>query len=258
MRFNLNFIQVVFVLCMMCGCVNPQVEQTVISVKAKVDITIDGLAVTSMKIDPMDIDLRDQLSNFGTPIKDKELADKLLLEGIHVIEIETVDMPAIAASIGEVVNEEFVWHGQIHKWRDIKQRVIPRGGMIITAEGIPYLVEGGYLSILARSWLVQREDGVFVYIQAIPTWHMPQSRSGFLGQSKNLAQKKVFSDLNLEVILQDSQALLIAVELSPDTSQTGPFDEGRPAVRLGEALMGGPVEERSVMLLVLEANLQSR
>ena len=242
----------------MCGCVNPQVEQTVISVKAKVDITIDGLAVTSMKIDPMDIDLRDQLSNFGTPIKDKELADKLLLEGIHVIEIETVDMPAIAASIGEVVNEEFVWHGQIHKWRDIKQRVIPRGGMIITAEGIPYLVEGGYLSILARSWLVQREDGVFVYIQAIPTWHMPQSRSGFLGQSKNLAQKKVFSDLNLEVILQDSQALLIAVELSPDTSQTGPFDEGRLAVRLGEALMGGPVEERSVMLLVLEANLQSR
>jgi hypothetical protein len=186
------------------------------------------------------------------------LADKLLLEGIHVIEVETVDVPAIAASIGEVVNEEFVWHGQIHKWRDIKQRRIPFGGMIITAEGIPYLVEGGYLSILARSWLVQREDGVFVYLQAMPTWHMPKSRTGFLGNSVNLAQKKVFTDLNLELLLQDSQALLIAVELAPDTSQTGPFDEGRPAVRLGEALMGGPVEKRSVVVLVLEANLQSR
>ena len=258
MRFGLNLFQCTFVLFMMCGCANPHVEQTVISAKAKVDITIDGLAVTSMQIDPLDIDLSDQLSNFGTPIKDKELADKLLLEGIHVIEIETVDLPAIAASIGEVVNEEFVWHGQIHTWRDISQRVIPQGGMIITAQGIPYLVEGGYLSILARSWLVQREDGVFVYLQALPTWHMPQSRSGFLGQSKNLAQKKVFSDLNLEVLLQDSQALVIAVELAPDTSQTGPFDEGRPAVRLGEALMGGPVEKRSVMLLVLEANLQSQ
>lgn len=258
MRFRLNLFQCLIVLFMMCGCANQQVAQTVISAKTKVDITVDGLAVTSMKIDPLDMNLGDLLSNFGRPIKDTELADKLLLEGIHVIEIEAVDMPAIAASIGDVVVEEFVWHGQIHKWRDIRQRVIPRGGMIITAEGIPYMVEGGYLSILARSWLVQKEDGVFVYLQALPTWHMPQTRSGFLGQTRNLEQKKVFSDLNIEALLQDSQALLIAVELAPDSSQTGPFDDGRPAVRLGEALMGGPLEKRSVMLLVLEANLQSR
>ena len=195
MRFCLNFFQFTFVVFILCGCSTEQVKQRVISANAKVDITIDGLAVTSINIDPRDIDLGDQLANFGKPIKDKLLTDKLLLEGIHVIEVETVDVPAIAASIGEVANEEFVWHGQIHMWRDIKQRMIPRGGMIITAEGIPYLVEGGYLSILARSWLVQREDGVFVYLQAMPTWHMPKSRTGFLGNSVNLAQKKVFSDL---------------------------------------------------------------
>lgn len=243
---------------MLCGCATSKVERTVISAMAEVDITTDGLAVTTIVIDPMDIDLHDQLLNFGKPIKDIELSDKLLLEGIHVFEIETIDVPAITASIGEILSEDFVWHGQIHTWRDIKQRVIPRGGMIITAEGIPYLVEGGYLTILARSWLVQNENGLFVYLQTMPTWHMPKTRTGFLRQTDTLEQKKVFSELNLEALLQDSQALLIAVELAPDTSQTGPFDEGRPAVRLGEALMGGPVTKRTVTILVLEANLQLR
>ena len=233
-------------------------EQTVISAKAKVDVISDGLAVTSIVIDPQDGDLEAQLAHFGKPIKDKELAEKLLLEGIHTVEIETVDIPAIAASIGEIVSEEFVWHGQVLRWRDIKQRKIPFGGMIITAEGIPYLIEGGYLSMLARSWLVEREDGVFVYMQAMPTWHMPSSRTGFLRQSENLSQKKVFSDLKLEAVLQDSQAILLAVELTPEISSVGPYDEGRPAVKLGEAMMGGPVSRSEVLLLILEANIQSR
>ena len=258
MRFSLNFFKCSIICFAVCGCSTTQVEKTVISAKAKVDVISDGLAVTSIVIDPLKGDLGDQLSNFGKPIKDKELADKLLLEGIYVIEIETVDIPAIAASIGDIVSEEFVWHGQVLKWRDIKQRKIPFGGMIITAEGIPYLIEGGYLSMLARSWLVEREDGVFVYMQAMPTWHMPSSRAGLFGQSENLSQKKVFSNLKLEAVLQDSQAILLAVKLDPDVSSTGPYDEGRPAVRLGEAMMGGPVPRSEVMLLILEANIQSR
>ncbi|MEE2912513.1 MAG: hypothetical protein VX436_01770 [Planctomycetota bacterium] len=248
----------------MCCCTREKIDQTVIPVNTKVDITIDGLAVTSILLRPflvmstsLDIRLHDQLSNFGLPIEDQELSEKLLLEGIHVVLIDTVDVPAIVASMGEIINEEFVWHGQIHAWRDIRQRVIPRGGMLITAEGIPYLVEGGYLSILARSWLVNREDGDFVYLQTLPTWHMPSARSGLFGKSENVVQKKIFSDLNLEAMLVDSQALLIAVELAPTSSSTGPFDGGKPAVRLGEALMGGPVTERVIAILVLEANLQS-
>jgi hypothetical protein len=256
MRSSLNYFRSLFVLLVLSGCTTSQVEKTIISATARIDVTTDGLSVTSIVIDPLDFDLGEQLSKFGKPIKDEILANKLLLEGIHVIEIESIDVPAIATSIGKIVTEEFVWHGQIHQWRDVRQRVIPRGGMIITTEGIPYLIEGGYLSILTRSWLVEREDGLFVYLQAMPTWHMPKSRTGFLRQSENLVQNKVFSELILEAMLQDSQALLIAVELSPNASQTGPFDEGRPAVRLGEALMGGPVTKRSVVLLVLEANLK--
>lgn len=258
MRFGLTFFTFTVVVCLMCGCATSQVDQKLISAKAKVDVISDGLSVTSIVIEPLNVDLVDQLTKFGKPLKDKELSDKLLLEGIHAIEIETIDIPAIAASIGEIVSEEFVWHGQVLKWRDIKQRKIPFGGMIITAEGIPYLIEGGYLSILARSWLVEREDGLFVYLQAMPTWHMPTTLAGLVGQSKNLSQKKVFSDLKLEAVLRDSQAIMLAVKLNPDLSQTGPYDEGRPAVRLGEALMGGPANTSSVLLLVLEANLQSR
>ena len=119
MRFRLNFFCSALVYFAMCGCSTTQVEQTVISAKAKVDVVSDGLAVTSIVIDPIGGDLSDQLANFGSPIKDEDLADKLLLEGIHSIEIETVDIPAIAASMGEIVSEEFVWHGQILKWRDI-------------------------------------------------------------------------------------------------------------------------------------------
>lgn len=243
---------------MLQGCAITNVEQKVISAQATIDITSDGLAVTSIVIDPLDVDLGGRLAQFGKPLKDKELSNNLLLEGIHAIEIDTIDLPAIVASIGKIVSEEFVWQGQILKWRDIKQREIPYGGMIITAEGISYFVEGGYLSVLARSWLVDREDGLFVYLQAMPTWHMQRGRATIVGQSKNLPQHKVFSNLEVETLLQDSQAVLFAVKMTPVESSTGPYDEGRPAVRLGEALMGGPVTKSRVLLLILEANLQPR
>ena len=167
-------------------------------------------------------------------------------------------MPAIVASIGTVLDESYVWHGQIFKWRDLFQRRIEPQGMLISEQGIPYFIQSGFLSLLSRSWVVERENGFHLYLQFQPTWHIPREKSSIVGTSSTPTQSKVFSELAFETLLQDGEAIIIVAELCAPEPTSGPQDEGPPPVRLGEALLGGPVKKDIVQFLVIEANIMPR
>ena len=240
------------------GCSSSQESKTLISVTSNsINATSDGISVINIKIEPNGEDLNAKLKQFGQPLA-QELQTKLLQEGILVRRVSKVDVPAIVASIGVVIEETSVWHGQIFKWRDLHQRRIESQGMLISEQGISYFIQQGYLSLLGRSWLLEREDGLHIYLQFLPTWHVPQQQSAFVGKSKSPLQSKVFSGLELEILLQDDEAIIVATHLFTPRVKLGPQDDGPPPVRLGEALLGGPVKQDIVQLLVIEANIMPR
>ena len=59
----------------------------------------------------------------------------------------------------------------------------------------------------------------------------------------------------IECLLDNDQALLVVTQLEPKKVITGPLDEGPSAIRLGEALMGGPVKEPIQTFLLFEAHV---
>jgi hypothetical protein len=68
----------------------------------------------------------------------------------------------------------------------------------------------------------------------------------------------LFSDLGLEFLLLDGEAIILAVDLKRVEQFDGPLDEGPPPVRLGEALFGISVDEDMVVMLVLESSILAR
>jgi len=256
MRYGLTILWIG--LMTIVGCSSTQETKTLVSFSSNsINATADGISVINIKIEPKGEILSETLNLFGQPIA-KQLHSKLLQEGIFVRRVSTVDIPAIVASIGEIIEESSVWHGQIFKWRDLHQRRIEPQGMLISEQGISYFIQEGYLSLLGRSWLLEREDGLHLYLQFLPTWHVPQQQSNFVGQSNEPLRSKVFKNLEFETLLQDGEAIIVATHLFAPKVKLGPQDEGPPAVRLGEALLGGPAKKDIVQFLVIEANIMPR
>ena len=92
----------------------------------------------------------------------------------------------------------------------------------------------------------------------MPTWHVPRNKSSVVANSSEHLQSKVFTDLEFETLLKDDEAIVLAVALLAPEVTTGPQDEGSPPVRLGEALLGGPVKEDVLQIIVIEANIMPR
>ena len=240
------------------GCSSSQETKKLVSISSNsINATADGISVINIKIEPNGEDLSEKLKQFGQPIA-QQLQSKLLHEGMYIRRVSTVDVPALVASVGVVIEETSVWHGQIFKWRDLHQRRIESQGMLISEQGIPYYIQEGYLSLLGRSWLLEREDGLHLYLQFLPTWHVPQQQSTFVGNSNSPLKSKVFRSLEFETLLQDDEAIIVATQLFAPQVKLGPQDEGPPPVRLGEALLGGPVIKDIVQILVIEANIMPR
>ncbi len=256
MRNGLVILLTLFVF--LIGCETPQSEKKIISLVPSFDVAADGISVLTIEVDPYEGELDEQLSQFAEPIQDEVLISKLELEGIHAYCLPSSEVKNAIASIGEIVNREIVWHGQMVDWRDIHQRKIPSQGMYISKENVPYFINGGYLSLLARSWLIGREDGLFVYLQTMPTWHVPRSVSLTVDQARTPLQSDVFDDISLELLLKDGEAVLFAVNLPLDKSLSDDPNPETSAYRLGEALMGAPADEEIVSLLVIEANILTR
>jgi len=240
------------------GCSSPKVIQNPVQVETKVESNADGILVTTIIVEPMGMNPLSGLAGFGTALKNQTKIRDLQMEGIEVRRVNAVDIPAIVASIGRVTNQENVWHGQIFKWRDVLQHIVPYQGMVVAKSGIPYFIDSGFLTLLARSWLVEMEDGLFVYLQLLPSWHVPSKQSVIAGRSVGSSQSKLFSELGLEFLLNEGEAVVLGVDLKQVEQSSGPLDDGPSPVRLGEALFGISVSRDMVVLLVIESNILPR
>ncbi|MGY8753123.1 MAG: hypothetical protein ACKVIO_04425 [Phycisphaerales bacterium] len=250
MRFCLTF-----TLFFIASCSTPKTEPVVHVLETTIEPTADGLMVTKIIVSPDGDGYNEMLATFGKPLENGLLTKSLKSEGMSVRVIESVDMPAILSTIGTMETREFVWHGQFVKWRDVVQRRIPPEGILIVASGVSHFVDQGYLSILARSWLLQRASGLFVYVQLLPSWHIPESAGIVLTQGVKAKQSTLFRELEIEFLLEDGQAVLLTTELEVPVRSNGPHIEGPVPVRLGEGLLGGDVEEGKVVLLLIEATI---
>ncbi len=259
MRHHLIFCSLVSSAIVFGGCSAPQGVKTVVSYNSGVlNPVADGISVSTIEIKPNGSDVSEKLQQFGVPLNSEELQKRLLHEGIQLRKIQIVDLPAIITSIGEVNQESSAWHGQILKWRDLHQRQIDPKGMLISQQGVQHFVQRGSLCLLSRSWLIEREEGFRIYLQCVPTWHIPREQSPIVGRANKPIQSEVFGDLLFETTLLDDEALIVAVELAGPREKQGPQSEGPPPVRLGEALLGGPAEQDLVQFIVIEANIMPR
>lgn len=239
------------------GCNTPQVNKVTLTAPSSARIIIpgSGIAIRSFSVVPNSIDFEETLHKFGEDLGDPQLQQRLASEGMTVRIIDAIDVPAIAASLGEPHEEKFDWHGQIMNWRDVLQRKMPSSGMLVTAGGISHLVDHGYLTLLARGWQMGMEDGNQLYLQLLPVWHVPTDHGVVLGKENAPSESRVFSELMIECLLENDQALLVVTQLEPEKVITGPLDEGPSAIRLGEALMGGPVVDPIHTFLLFEAHV---
>ena len=101
MQHYLGITSSILMLILLDGCAESQPSYNLISAKANIDVTTDGISVTTIKLDPSEITLSEQIEHFGEPFEDPELVSKFLLEGIHVRRIHSTDSPGIKATIGE-------------------------------------------------------------------------------------------------------------------------------------------------------------
>ena len=164
--------------------------------------------VTKIIVSPDGDGYNEMLATFGKPLENVLLVKALESEGMSVRVIESVDMPAILSTIGTIETREFIWHGQFVQWRDVVQRRIPPEGILIVTSGISHFVDQGYLSILGRSWLLQRASELFVYVQLLPSWHIPDSGGIVLTQGVKAKQSTLFRELEIEFLLEDGSDIL--------------------------------------------------
>lgn len=241
----------------MCSCSSP-LEIKVLRAEATYDMNTSGISVHKIQIRPQGEDAFKSLNEFGEVVTSSETEDDLSVEGLKVIRIDSQDLSALKLALGEVTHDSKVAHGYILDWRDIHQQEVADGGLLISKEGVPYFIQSGFLSLLARSWVLQREDGEYTYIQVLPTWHIPNSGNSIIRSGTKPKQANIFKELEVESMLEDSQCLIFAAELLPARKGVGPMDDGPAPVRLGEALMGAPVTEPSIRLVVIESHLMDR
>lgn len=256
MRFTILII-LFAALVFMCSCSAPP-ETKVIRAEATYDMNASGVSVHNIQIRPVNESAFETLENFGESAASSETEKVLKQEGLTVIRINSQELSTLKKALGDVTHDSKVAHGFILDWRDIHQQEVARGGMLITKEGIPYFIDSGYLSLLARCWVLQREDGEYSYIQVLPTWHVPDNGSSFIGKGSKPKQANIFRTLEIESLLEDDQCLVFATELLPAKTRVGPIDDGASPVRLGEAIMGAPVTEPSIRLIVIESHLMNK
>jgi hypothetical protein len=253
MRFCITFL-----LFVLAGCNTPKTDSAPLKSESIIEPTSDGIMVTKYVLSQTTSSFQDAVNAFGSSLTSKSLEKSLLTEGVLVRVIDSIDLPAVVATIGTVEDKSIVWHGQVLQWRDVVQRRVPQDGILVTESGRAHFVDRGYLSLLTRSWLLKRDNLLQIYIQLIPSWHIPKIDGIILGQGTGAEQSTLFEELRLELLLQDDEALVLFSELKEAKKSTGPALEGNAPVRLVEAILGGDVDAGKVVLLVVEANILPR
>ena len=193
---------------LLASCGGLQVAQKVISAESNLDVTATGISVYAIGLLPNSEESFNAFKTLGEQILYDEIVLTLDLEGFFVRKIDSDGLRIFLNEIGRVEKSERVFHGQIVDWRDIYQRRVVSSGMVVAHEGVPYAIDDGFLSLIARCWELQREDGRFMYVQILPTWHVPRGAGAFIGEGQVPKKSKMFDMLEVEALLKNKEAIV--------------------------------------------------
>ena len=239
------------------GCSTQQSQKVVVSSDANVNVVGNGVRIRYMLIESSDDASFDSIEIVGRHIHSEEHSLALQHEGFVVRVAQTETLNELLNSYGKTEDHKQVFHGQIVNWRDVQQQEVNKQGMVVTFQDKPYAINDGYLSLLTRAFEMRREDGLFTYVQVVPTWHVPRGSSALIGDRQTPKRSKVFTELQFDELLEDGESLLVATNLEPaSTASSGPQDDGPLPVSLSEAVMGKSVEKAMIAVVMIESHLQ--
>lgn len=252
-----NLLLLVFSFTLFASCSNQQSNAVVVSSDSNVSVVGNGVLVRYLVVSSSPDAAFETFESIGRSIHNDEHSSALHHEGFVVRVAETSLVNELVEEYGNTEEHSQVFHGQIVNWRDIHQQEVNKKGMVVTFQDKPYALNDGFLSILARSFEMRREDGLYTYVQIVPTWHVPRGSSTLIGDRQTPKQSRVFTELQFDELLPDQESLIIAVSLDPIAiASSGPRDEGPLPVSLSEAVMGNSAEQSAVALIIIESHLQ--
>ena len=239
------------------GCSSQQSQTVVVSSDANVSVVGNGVRIRYMLIEANGDASFDAIESIGRLIHSEEHSQALEHEGFVVRVAQTDALNQLLESYGSASDHTQVFHGQIVNWRDVHQQEVNKQGMVVTFDDKPYAINDGYLSLLTRAFEMRREDGLYTYVQVVPTWHVPRGSSALIGDRQTPKRSKVFNELQFDELLEDGESLFVVTRLEPVAKAgSGPQDDGPLPVSLSEAVMGKQVNQATIATVVIESHLQ--
>ncbi len=150
-------------------------------------------------------------------------AADLRRNGLRFVRVPVQKINALRRDLGLTSMDVTAWHGQIYQWRQLQQHRIGPAGAAVAVNGYVRRFGPGRLRLMARSWSVPMEDGVYLNLELMPWYDPPRSPTlnRLLGRRESGA---ILASMALEVQLRPGYAYVLTYE-SPEVSWPEP---GRP------------------------------
>ena len=149
-----------------------------------------------------------------------ERAAVLRRNGLRFVRVPVRKINALRRDLGIASMDVTAWHGQIYQWRQLQQRRIGAAGAAVAVNGYVRRFGPGRLRLMARSWSVRMEDGVYLNLELVPRYDPPRSPTlnRLLGRRES---GTILASMALEVQLGPGYAYVLTYE-SPEVSWPEP------------------------------------
>ena len=253
----------------LAGCASNQQAVTVIDMSTGPDVgdafrrilnTDNGLLVRTWTVTDDAKRLGDALQHRRDgAVLSPEVEAALQRNGVRLVRVRADVLGALLPELGVAPVQVEAWHGQVTRWRELRGFSIDAPGMVVAVGRDVRSLQPGRLRLLARSWTVQTENGVYLNLELRWAFVRPRAASypRLLGDQS--LPGEVFASMSVEIQLETGYAYILTGEppgASRDTDDTGPAaPEAGPSAptpaTLGELLFRSATEPPRRHLLVL-------
>ncbi|MCZ6836532.1 MAG: hypothetical protein O7G85_12220 [Planctomycetota bacterium] len=181
---------------------------------------------------------------------DESLQATLRRNGLRLRQVPIEQLESIETDLAPLALNRNEWHGQITEWSVLHEYTLANSREIVAINGRVHSYEDGKFQLMARSWVVQMEDGPFLHLDIIPCFVKREpTRVQLIPQDQVHRYKgSRFDRLRLTMRLDPKMAYILTCE-SPGVAW--PDEEGaalsRTAARSPSRRRGpgpGPVDVR--------------
>ncbi|MHC4414472.1 MAG: hypothetical protein ACYS0G_04230 [Planctomycetota bacterium] len=88
--------------------------------------------------------------------------------GLRLVRVRADRADALLEALGIASLDLTAWYGQIFEWRELQHQTIGRDGLAVAVDGRVERFGSGRLRLMARSWTVQMEDGLYLNLELLP------------------------------------------------------------------------------------------